>query len=163
MSLHGFGPTLNEANFIAQRDNKNPAPAGQDYIRLEVFGRLNNSYRWCGETDVLEAMESVQARYTIDPERIVLRGFSMGGAGAWGMGLHHPDMWVAFEAGGSGAGGSASGFKKRSAVVPAGRGRPGLQHHRLDARRRQRPDGWLLRRGGHPFRRGQGQPRATRE
>ena len=109
--LHGFGPTMNEANFIAQRDSGKPATAGQEYIRLEVFGRLNNGYRWCGETDVLEAMDSVRARYAIDPERIVLRGFSMGGAGAWGMGLHYADMWAAFEAGGSGAGGSSSGFK----------------------------------------------------
>ncbi|MBI5394824.1 MAG: hypothetical protein HZA91_05950 [Verrucomicrobia bacterium] len=109
--LHGFGPTLNEANFIAGRDTGKPATAGQDYIRLEVFGRLNNGYRWCGETDVLEAMESVKARYTIDLERIVLRGFSMGGAGAWGMGLHYADQWAAFEAGGSGAGGSRNDYK----------------------------------------------------
>ncbi|MBI5687809.1 MAG: hypothetical protein HZC54_22290 [Verrucomicrobia bacterium] len=109
--LHGFGPTMNEANFIAARDTGKPATAGQEYIRLEVFGRLNNGYRWCGETDVLEAMESVKARYAIDPERIVLRGFSMGGAGAWGMGLHYPDLWVAFEAGGSGAGGSRNDYK----------------------------------------------------
>ncbi|MCX6901358.1 MAG: hypothetical protein NT105_21985 [Verrucomicrobia bacterium] len=109
--LHGFGPTMNEANFIVARDTGKPATAGQEYIRLEVFGRLNNGYRWCGETDVLEAMDSVRARYAIDPDRIVLRGFSMGGGGAWGMGLHYPDMWAAFEAGGSGAGGSSSGFK----------------------------------------------------
>lgn len=73
--LHGFAPTMNEANFIAGRDTGKPV-TGQDYIRLEVFGRLNNGYRWCGETDVLEAMESVKSRYAIDPERIVLRGFS---------------------------------------------------------------------------------------
>ncbi len=109
--LHGFGPTMNEANFIAARDTGKPAPAGPECIRLEVFGRLNNSYRWCGETDVLEAMESVRARYAIDPERIVMRGFSMGGAGSWGMGLHYPDMWAAFEAGAGGPGGSRSGFK----------------------------------------------------
>jgi hypothetical protein len=29
----------------------------------------------------------------IDPRRVVLRGFSMGGAGAWHLGLHHPDRW----------------------------------------------------------------------
>jgi hypothetical protein len=109
--LHGFAPTMNEANFIAARDTGKPATAGQDYIRLEVFGRLNNGYRWCGETDVLEAMDSVKSRYAIDPDRIVLRGFSMGGAGAWGVGLHYPDMWAAFEAGGSGAGGSRNDYK----------------------------------------------------
>ncbi|MEJ7609422.1 MAG: alpha/beta hydrolase-fold protein, partial [Bryobacteraceae bacterium] len=35
----------------------------------------------------------------IDPNRIVLRGFSMGGAGSWHLGLHHPDRWAAMEAG----------------------------------------------------------------
>ena len=29
----------------------------------------------------------------------MLRGFSMGGAGAWHLGLHHPDVWTVFEAG----------------------------------------------------------------
>ena len=38
-------------------------------------------------------------RYKIDPRRIVLRGFSMGGAGAWHLGLHYPDRWAAVEAG----------------------------------------------------------------
>jgi hypothetical protein len=35
----------------------------------------------------------------VDPNRIVLRGFSMGGAGTWHVGLHHPSEWVAIEAG----------------------------------------------------------------
>src|SRR5438105_2830441 len=35
----------------------------------------------------------------IDHARIVLRGFSMGGAGTWHIGLHHPSRWVAMEAG----------------------------------------------------------------
>src|SRR5262249_31077548 len=30
---------------------------------------------------------------TYDPARVVLRGFSMGGAGTWHLGLHHPDQW----------------------------------------------------------------------
>jgi pimeloyl-ACP methyl ester carboxylesterase len=66
---------------------------------VEVFGRINNAYRWAGETDVFEALESVRKRYNIDPDRVVLRGFSMGGAGAWHIGLQHPDEWAAFEAG----------------------------------------------------------------
>jgi dienelactone hydrolase len=100
--LHGRGSTLNEVSFIASHDGDSkskPVPPEQDYITLEVFGRVNNAYRWAGETDVFEALASVRQRYRIDEQRIVLRGFSMGGAGAWHLGLHHPDRWAAVEAG----------------------------------------------------------------
>ncbi len=97
--LHGRGSTLNEVSFLAAHDKPDPVPAGQDGIQLDVFGRTNNAYRWSGETDVFEAIESVRSRYKIDPDRIVLRGFSMGGAGAWHIGLHHPGRWAAMEAG----------------------------------------------------------------
>ncbi len=97
--LHGRGATLNEVSFIAAHDAAKPIPPEQNYIQVEVFGRTNNAYRWAGETDVFEALESVQKRYKIDPDRIVLRGFSMGGAGAWHIGLQHPTPWVTFEAG----------------------------------------------------------------
>ncbi len=100
--LHGRGGTLNEVSFIASHDadaKSKPVPPEQNYITLEVFGRVNNAYRWAGETDVFEALASVQQRYNIDAKRIVLRGFSMGGAGAWHLGLHYPDKWAAVEAG----------------------------------------------------------------
>lgn len=97
--LHGRAMKQNEVNFIANRDTAKPTPPEQDYIRLDVFGRGNNAFRWAGETDVFEAIASVRKRYKIDPRRIVLRGFSMGGAGAWGLGLHYPDRWAAVEAG----------------------------------------------------------------
>ncbi|MBI3280839.1 MAG: prolyl oligopeptidase family serine peptidase, partial [Acidobacteria bacterium] len=97
--LHGRAATMNEVSFLAGHTSDKPVPAAQSWIQLEVFGRTNNAYRWAGETDVFEAIESVQRRYKIDPDRIVLRGFSMGGAGAWHLGLHHPDRWAAVEAG----------------------------------------------------------------
>jgi hypothetical protein len=97
--LHGRGETLNEARFINQHDGK-PAPAdASGKITLHVFGRTNNAYRWAGETDVFEAIAAVKRNFKIDEERIVLRGFSMGGAGAWHLGLHHPSLWVSVEAG----------------------------------------------------------------
>src|SRR5262249_53075966 len=99
--LHGRGATLNEARFIATHDGK-PAPLPADAagkITLHVFGRTNNAYRWAGEADVFEAIDAVKRRYAIDERRIVLRGFSMGGAGAWHLGLHHPSLWSSVEAG----------------------------------------------------------------
>ena len=97
--LHGRGATLNEVSFLYAHDRAKPAAADHDFIQLDIFGRGNNAYRWAGEADVFEAIESVKKRYRIDPVRIVLRGFSMGGAGAWHIGLHHPDEWAAVEAG----------------------------------------------------------------
>lgn len=98
--LHGRGATLNEVSFLASHDNPNAPKTDRAVIRLEVFGRANNAYRWAGETDVFEAIESVRKRYNIqDSTHIVLRGFSMGGAGAWHLGLHYPDFWTAVEAG----------------------------------------------------------------
>jgi hypothetical protein len=70
---------------------------GRNYIRLECFGRGNNSFRWAGETDVLEAIASVKKRYNIDTNRIVMAGFSMGGAGSWQIGLHEPDLFCGLE------------------------------------------------------------------
>jgi dienelactone hydrolase len=95
--LHGRGDQSNEVSFIAAHEKD--APVKQDYLTLEVWGRGNNGYRWAGETDVFEAMDSVKSRYNIDEKKIVLRGFSMGGAGAWHLGLHFPDKWAAVEAG----------------------------------------------------------------
>jgi hypothetical protein len=97
--MHGTNRALNEVAFITQHESAEPAPPGQAYIQLDVYGRSNVSYRWAGETDVFEAIQSVEEQYRIDPKKVALRGFSMGGAGAWHLGLHHPDEWAVFEAG----------------------------------------------------------------
>ncbi len=90
--LHGRGATLNEVNFIHSHDGK-PANAAADWIQLDVFGRTNNAYRYAGETDVFEALADVKRRYRVDDRRVVLHGFSMGGAGSWHLGLHYPALW----------------------------------------------------------------------
>ena len=92
VKLHGRGASLNEIRFIHIHDGK-PLPADQTWIQLDVFGRTNNAYRYSGETDIFEAIADVKRQFRIDPRRIVLWGFSMGGAGAWHLGLHHPSLW----------------------------------------------------------------------
>lgn len=96
--LHGRANQMNEVNFIARWEGK-PAPEDQTWIQLDVYGRGNNAYRWAGETDVFEALADVRRRFRIDDSRITLRGFSMGGAGAWHLGLHYPDRWSSVGAG----------------------------------------------------------------
>ena len=98
VELHGRGDTLNEVSFIHSHEGK-PLKGEPDYIQLDAFGRTNNAYRWAGETDVLEAMTAVKRSFRIDDRRVMLRGFSMGGAGAWHLGLHHPSLWSSVGAG----------------------------------------------------------------
>ncbi|WP_422927433.1 alpha/beta hydrolase-fold protein [Singulisphaera sp. PoT] len=97
--LHGRGVTLNEVRFLQSFEGKAAKPEEQGKLTLHVFGRGNNAYRWAGEADVFEAIEAVKRRFSVDDHKVVLRGFSMGGAGAWHLGLHHPGLWSSVEAG----------------------------------------------------------------
>jgi len=96
--LHGRDPRISEARFFDAHDGK-PAPGDLPGLVLHVFGRGNNAYRWAGEADVHEAIGAVRRNYRVDDRRVVLRGFSMGGAGAWHLGLHDPSRWSSVEAG----------------------------------------------------------------
>lgn len=98
--LHGTQQQLNEVRFINQQESQHETSqiAAEDYIQLEPFGRMNHSYRYYAETDVFEAIASAQQRYTIDSKRILIRGHSMGGQGAWRLGLQHPGFFAALEA-----------------------------------------------------------------
>ncbi|WDE05994.1 hypothetical protein SG34_003425 [Thalassomonas viridans] len=48
-----------------------------------------------GEQDILDAIAWVKENYDIDSERIYLTGFSMGGRGAYSIGLKNPGMFAA--------------------------------------------------------------------
>jgi hypothetical protein len=97
--LHGRDASLTEVKFLHQNDPSQPAPE-QDFIQLNIYGRGNNAYRWAGERDVFEALTGLaRATDAVDPKRIVLRGFSMGGAGAWHLGLHYPQRWCSVSPG----------------------------------------------------------------
>jgi pimeloyl-ACP methyl ester carboxylesterase len=93
--LHGRDGTLTEVKFLHAAEVAKPSdPPSQ--IVIEPYGRGNNAYRWAGETDVFDAVtrlfadNSPEQRSPIDQKRVVLRGFSMGGAGTWHIGLHYP-------------------------------------------------------------------------
>jgi hypothetical protein len=89
---------MSELKFMARfdaGDAENPSPPNQPFIELHPLGRVENCYRWSGETDVFEAIDDVCKRYNIDRHRIVLRGMSMGASGTWHLGLKHPDRFVA--------------------------------------------------------------------
>lgn len=98
--LHGSSkPTgMSELRFAARfnaADESSMAIPDAPFIELHPLGRVENCYRWAGETDVFESIAAVSRQYRIDPDRIVLRGMSMGASGTWHLGLKHPDRFVA--------------------------------------------------------------------
>jgi hypothetical protein len=93
--FHGRGETLSEINFIRDREKNRGTFAPPDTIVLHPYGRYCNANKFAGEIDVFEAIESVKDRYRIDDDRIVIRGFSMGGASTWHLAVHYPDLWAA--------------------------------------------------------------------
>jgi hypothetical protein len=92
--LHGRDNNLTELKFIADRQKSYGefAPAGA--FVLHPYGRYCNAFKFAGEVDVFEALEHVKKFYPIDSARLAMRGFSMGGAGAWHLAAHHPDVWA---------------------------------------------------------------------
>lgn len=97
--LHGRGDKATDMHFIHQRLNSVGTIQPADAIVLHPFGRQCIGFKSAGEIDVLEAVEHVKSQYKIDDRRIVLMGFSMGGAGAWHIGAHYADRWVALSPG----------------------------------------------------------------
>jgi predicted esterase len=92
---HGRGNTLSELKFIDQRENDVGKLVTDQAIVLHPYGRYCNANKFAGEMDTFEALEQVKKHYPIDPDRISVRGFSMGGAVTWHMATHHAGLWSA--------------------------------------------------------------------
>src|SRR6185312_14015316 len=71
-----------------------------DTFVLHLYGRYCNANRFAGEVDLFEALDNVRRYYPIDENRLVVRGFSMGGASCWDFGTHYAGLWAAAAPGG---------------------------------------------------------------
>lgn len=91
--LHGRGDQQTDLHFIQERANKKGQFQIPGAIVVHPFGRHCLGFKSAGEIDVLDAIEAVCDNYSVDRDRIVLAGFSMGGAGAWHLGAHYAERW----------------------------------------------------------------------
>lgn len=92
--LHGRDENLTELHFLRDRLKSPGEFTPADTIVCHLYGRFCNASKFAGEVDLFEALESIKKRYTIDENRISVRGFSMGGASAWHFGAHHAGLWA---------------------------------------------------------------------
>ena len=93
--FHGRGEKLTELSFIDQRLKSPGQFTPPNTIVLHLYGRYCNANKFAGEVDLFEALEDVKKHYTIDDNRIVVRGFSMGGAACWQFATHFAGLWAA--------------------------------------------------------------------
>ena len=93
--FHGRDEKLSELNFLAQRQKSYGDFTPRDTIVLHTYSRYCNGQKLAGEVDVFEAMADVRRNYPIDENRIVVRGFSLGGAACWQIAAHYPGTFAA--------------------------------------------------------------------
>lgn len=98
VTLHGSGVDERQTiMYVAQTLlSYNMSDKAGRFIILAPQGRgLSDWYLGDAGTDVMECIAHVKTLYNIDEGRIMLDGFSMGGYGAWRLGLTFPDVFKA--------------------------------------------------------------------
>ena len=97
--FHGRGETLSELSFMDQRRKQVGQVAPKDALVIHLYGRYSCANKFAGEIDLLEALEHAGKFYNVDEDRVIVRGFSMGGAATWQFGVHYTDRWCAVSPG----------------------------------------------------------------
>ncbi len=96
---HGRGEKLSELNFLEDRMHNKGDYTPPGAFVLHLYGRYCCANKFAGEVDLFEALANAKTHYAIDDKRLVVRGFSMGGASAWQFGTHFAGMWAAVQPG----------------------------------------------------------------
>jgi predicted esterase len=89
LSLHGASQNdLDAARALA-------AAGPPDMAVLAPYCRGDQAYAGSGERDATDALDMVQSRYAIDPDRVYVCGSSMGGYGTWRLAKLYPWRFAA--------------------------------------------------------------------
>jgi hypothetical protein len=92
---HGRGENLSELSFVSGRQSSRGEFTPPNSFVVHPYGRYCNANKFAGEIDLFEAIDDIKKHYPIDDDRLVMRGFSMGGAACWQFAVHYPSMWAA--------------------------------------------------------------------
>lgn len=87
--LHGYSE--NDYDFGIKLASLLP----EDFIIVSVFGRGDLYYQSAGEQDVIDVIDRIMSRYSVDENRVYLMGSSMGGLGTWRIGTLYSDRFAA--------------------------------------------------------------------
>lgn len=96
--LHGYSPSITKAapwfpplELIEEAKNSG-------FLFVIPYGRRNSDFVGIGQDDTTRVRREVERLYSVDTTRRFLLGISMGGTGAYTIGLHQAGDWTALSA-----------------------------------------------------------------
>ncbi|MCX7805180.1 MAG: prolyl oligopeptidase family serine peptidase [Planctomycetota bacterium] len=93
--LHGYVPSYDKHKWVDRMPEFEAAIGAAGAIMAVPFGRGNTDFVSIGEEDVLDVIAEMKRLYPVDPSRVYLYGYSMGGTGAYTLAGHYPGRFAA--------------------------------------------------------------------
>lgn len=111
--LHGSGSRGSDLSLVRSGGLPKPLEKVTDFPFIVVSPQCPaESSMWSSHIDALNVLlDLIQARYSVDPQRLTVTGFSMGGFGAWEFALRYPKRFAAIAP-------VAGGYIIQSTAVP---------------------------------------------
>jgi predicted peptidase len=92
--LHGAGERTDNVFGVTWQGPPKLVRKGHDFPFI-IVAPLCPPKQWWSDTKLLHLLEGVQNEYRVDTNRVYLTGMSMGGSGAWSLGLKYPQYFAA--------------------------------------------------------------------
>ncbi len=92
---HGYVPDYDIDNWLGEYPRLNAVMEAEGCILAVPFARSNTDFLTVGEDDCLRVVDEMKKLYPVDPKRVYLYGYSMGGLGVWTTLCHYPDRFAA--------------------------------------------------------------------
>ncbi len=93
--LHGYSPSISKISPWFPSAEILDGAARRGMVLAVPYGRRNSDFVQWGQDDVLKVKNEAMRLYSIDENRVFLAGASMGGYGAYAVGLHDTSPWNA--------------------------------------------------------------------
>jgi predicted peptidase len=94
--LHGAGERGDDPDSLASIGLPQILQERSDLPFVTVSPQLPPGEVWTDKGEMINALvDWLESEYAIDPQRIYLTGFSLGGFGTWALGLNSPDRFAA--------------------------------------------------------------------
>jgi predicted peptidase len=95
--LHGVGERGTDPNLVRKWSLPKFLDMGNELPVIALSPQCPMDTRWDFIADsVLELVDNIVAAHPVNPQRIYLTGFSMGGRGTWAIAVQTPDKFAAY-------------------------------------------------------------------